>query len=667
MTWTLQTPSETRSLAAWSITAAVISRKSLEPDTLVLNTQCAFDAVPFVAVDDAVVLYRDGVRYFAGRVDRVQRAADPSDETLTVTVVGPWWYLTQLVFQQQWNIGETENARYQSQVILYVDRSGVKKTTADQVQQVIDYVVASCGSVIQLAAGTPAVNAPNEEVQDLTCAEVVQRACRWAPDTVAWFDYATTPPTLHLARRAGLVAQTVDLMAGSRVSGLVIQSREDLQIPAIEIIYKRTDVQNGNTYLLQYRDIQPLAAINSVTGELLPAYRLGALTATIELEGFSNSYASVDVEVQTIDAASPTEATRLAWWKSKLPTLDTAKDARITNLSVPVATVVRGGSLPREILSGQITSWMGVEAEPETITAIVSYDVVQGTTILDSVRNRKMSVRVTATTAITKTYTQLMTESEGELVPVGVAASLYSSLSALQYEGQLTLLEAECSGGLLMGSALNLAGGRSEWGTMAAAIYSTEEDLLSGTTTLAWRPNPSLGPQELIQLLQVNRRRRIYTNPAIMQTGVSGGGGDIPLGTAMAQENSLAGAGETKLKRFGSLDQTYKQITVGDHGEGLAEVRLGFGGTQTAELRYDVLSLNQGIVGSSNYWSSTLGPGGLTIGGATSPGVAYQINVGPNLSYPNKFLSIRPVKLRLGSSGSPDVYIMALASDEFTL
>ncbi len=58
------------------------------------------------------------------------------------------------------------------------------------------------------------LRAPLDSVNEITCAEAMRKMLRWIGpmgDAVIWFDYTTTPPTLHVSTRDQLPAVTLPL------------------------------------------------------------------------------------------------------------------------------------------------------------------------------------------------------------------------------------------------------------------------------------------------------------------------------------------------------------------------------------------------------------------------------------------------------------------------
>lgn len=182
---------------------------------------------------DSVGVFSGGTQWFSGIVTQVPRMGAPDAEAMMYKVAGPWWYLDNLVFQQPYqnvflgyatpgdsSTPATFGTKHSTHLFLNQGLSGsalVKVTTGAQIIEALNwalkpFVDASAAPPFQIGSVTPAVDAPIDEVRDITCAEVIRKMLRWTPDAVTWFDYSTSPPTFNCKRRAELA--TVNLNVG---------------------------------------------------------------------------------------------------------------------------------------------------------------------------------------------------------------------------------------------------------------------------------------------------------------------------------------------------------------------------------------------------------------------------------------------------------------------
>jgi hypothetical protein len=120
-------------------------------------------------------------------------------------------------------------------------------------------------------------------------------------------------------------------------------------------------------------------------------------------------------------------------------------------------------------------------------------------------------------------------ETPAEPTPTGLAAAILSSLVNLQYQGAVTLTESEAGGVSHINKKLNILGGRTEWASMAAQIYSATYSLDSGITQINFGPAKHLGATDLFQLFRNVRNRQGGSGSVRAQIG---GTSDLPTRSA---------------------------------------------------------------------------------------------------------------------------------------
>jgi hypothetical protein len=95
--------------------------------------------------------------------------------------------------------------------------------------------------------------------------------------------------------------------------------------------------------------------------------------------------------------------------------------------------------------------------------------------------------------------------SQMESPPPGLAANLFASMSQLEFDGTVRLLEEEVSGGARVGRTLNILNGKGAWTEMKATIQSVTLSLLTGETTLTIGPPSQLGVEDFLDLARYRR------------------------------------------------------------------------------------------------------------------------------------------------------------------
>lgn len=194
-----------RALSGWGITAATLTYRSQAADDLTLT--CAGDALadPVFADGDTLDLYDSGVRLFSGRLQTNPRYGSAAREGHTFTAEGGFWWLDACTYEQagrHYNEDDEVVTIASSHIVLNCGSNySAHISVAAQITGAVNYAISAYAAPLQLAELTGFGRiAPIEEAMDLSCGEVVRRELRWAPDSVTWVDYTTTPPTLHCAQ-----------------------------------------------------------------------------------------------------------------------------------------------------------------------------------------------------------------------------------------------------------------------------------------------------------------------------------------------------------------------------------------------------------------------------------------------------------------------------------
>lgn len=562
-TWTLTNAQGTeKSFAEWGLGALERKLVNQGQDEVTFTAPgAAYDGEPLLAYGDTVAIRRDGALWFQGRVIGVPRVGAASAESMRYTIAGPWWYLEDLVFQQQWKqLSDFTNSNspladvYRSRVVIGQSEAGAKLNSAQQITEVINFAIAQ-GRPLQLGAVEPVADFPWDERRDPSCATVIKRVLRWTPDAVTYFDYSTTPPTLHVRNRSSLTAVTIPVNAGAPVESLTITPRNDLQRSVVTLKYEQTNTVDGADFTQLVVDQYPTGSNENA---------IAALSMTFELSGGNASY-----QRQQITTA-PIKENDVTWWTTKLPWL-----ANLSNVAIS------GGArspdnLPNELQKGTVATWMGKQSGMVQVTATLSYDCLSdpqspvdpvGNPVIERKSAVTITTRVRGTDASSQVYTRLRRLTTSEPVPVGLAQALYNSVSVLSYEGALKLKESECSGTAMPGRMLQLTGGRAEWTSMCAVIQIVSEKIDTGETSIEFGPPNHLGRQDLVRLLQVNRKRRVTYRADERSSGHPAGKAEVDGIDDTPAENSSPGAGQTSrlmLMAAGGGDGSKVTLDVAD-------------------------------------------------------------------------------------------------------
>lgn len=321
----------------------------------------------------------------------------------------------------------------------------------------------------------------------------------------------------------------------SRVEAIPeILERHDLKKDGVVLIYLRTHRSNDATWETYEIDDAPDGCN--------PAAR-AALVRTIELAGavYDRTFVQQKVNVDTVPSALVFTGGKksadagfsdlLTWWKAHAPEL--RESAIVVKQFIAGTRTKADGSAfttaaARELISGAVTDWMidrqGIVVEDQLVKVTVVVEYTDPVTSKKSMVRRQLSATIRATSAQTRTYS-FTTESSytpQEATPVGLAAAILESVSALHYEGEIALIEAECSTPQFIGKVLNVLGGLAAWRTMNAVIQAAELQIEEGRSLLTFGPPKQIGFDDMVALYRANRQRRVVTSYQTRTTGKTG-------------------------------------------------------------------------------------------------------------------------------------------------
>jgi hypothetical protein len=514
-----------------------------------------------------------GTQWFVGEVVDPEKIGMALDESVDFVVAGPWYWLENIIYQQRYKTWVDGVWTWDISSHLFL---GAKPDPANEFQilyisvklQIVDILTwaIQAGAPFQVDQATiPDIAQWPNEVRDRTCAECIEQQLRFIPDTITWFDYSTTPPTLHFARAASLTAANFTL--GTKpLSGQRIKKLGELKRDAVQIKYEITSEINNEQRLSIEKDTWPIGA--SVVGK-------NVMLATVDMRGVQMTIMSGYVTCSKIEPALAT------WWTKYYPWLD---DSRVdwTKSSI-VAWTIAGTEIghpvsltthPRSCDRGQLAAWMNVIIPPATLpvpviaarakvmaTAKIVYKTPTGTTpTLD--KTETLTAQVTATNAFTGNYAALGSFTAADPRPADLAHCLYTAMNRDQFAGDVELTEQEVGTELIRqaitdrcgpGLVINIAGGSAEWATMAAVVQQCSEDVESGTTKFIIGPPGHLGATDIIEWLRMTRGRLIINNPRMLAGGNLGQSEGV-LGKDTANDNTNAGL--QHYTRFSMVDPT---------------------------------------------------------------------------------------------------------------
>lgn len=278
--WELSKAGDRRPLRGWGITSAVLTRRSFGRDELTLVAGgVSVSAAAIFGWRERLTLWRDGVRYFSGEQIAPEAVGSAASESHTYVVAGPWWGLENLVYQEErYMFTEPDDPDsgkvrvFSSRAVLFADLTGAARNTASQAGEAIGY---AAGRGVPIQSGGLGVNmtVPWEEAADITVAEVIKRCCRWAPQAVCWFSYATATPALNLTPRGSLTAVTLDLDDANLVREFSVAPLYAERPPGVRFFFEDVKVMpDGNT---RARYVSQSAGNPDAVGAVVAVIELG--------------------------------------------------------------------------------------------------------------------------------------------------------------------------------------------------------------------------------------------------------------------------------------------------------------------------------------------------------------------------------------------------------
>lgn len=474
MPWTLTAGTTTQTIAAWGIAGPRLTLRNQAADLLQFTLPVDDPAADPPIADESAVVLTDpsGVVRFRGTVTRITAVRSGTSGELAYTCSGPWNDLEELIYHLPWP--GLSNA-YLTRFLMPVDSLGNHKTAAWALNEFLVWAIAQ-GAPIQIGNlftdATEAFSPPITELRDRSVGEVIRDLLRWCPRAVVWFDYTTSPATLHIRNLDVLTERTVSLLGRRDWS---MTRRRDMEFSGVALTYEIHGDFAGNDYIDLRTDDYPVGTPR--TGSSIYAQ-------TVDLRG------GVVALIQATVETEPHAADTAAWWLARDPILGT-----LENLEGP-DNVESDAAYAAELLTSPMPDWVDYDVAQATFSADFTYTAADGSTA-----TRRVSWTCLVTNAPSGTYSRQTLTDPGDPLPIGLAEWLYNQLSAPKYEGQITLIEDDPTAWTL-GCRLNFSDGRTEWASARAAVQVITLDLVTGTTTLQFGPPSHLAPQDVVELLR---------------------------------------------------------------------------------------------------------------------------------------------------------------------
>jgi len=543
---------------------------SMQADVFTVDhLTAAWDADPIFAYGQQIVVKKDGVTVFVGKVRSAPCFAGPNAESTSYEILGPWdWLARRKLVQNQAVYPDTgvgpPTMAPQGLIILNQDDEGNTVTVAQALETIINQAI---------AVGVPILlgdilgfdyKVAWDEIADLTFSDAITRLLATATDVVVHWDYTTVnglgnpAPTIHIVRSADLEQVTLAIApantpvsafeAGTYAAFETVRAvkREDLMSAGVFLTYRRVNTVDGNNYL-------QLVQRNAGTGEPTDE---NAVVHTIQLAGSSARTVAQPCVTALIPVSIGTETLNEgdAGFEDALKFLGRCEAwlldhaLKVTKLKpigafssfyrralepnpatgameeVPAEEV--DYSLTRELVDGNVAPWMitgglNRKVQEQEVCYEITCEIRLGggpTPYNGSIVKRAF----TATNASNRTYSYLEADGSGtpEETPEGLEDALLADATLPRYDLTFTLKERDCALAIRPGKAINLSGGRAEWLTMKAIVQSASADPTTGTTNVTCGWPKQLTPDVLQSRYRLNRIKRQANLGLTRTTGI---------------------------------------------------------------------------------------------------------------------------------------------------
>jgi hypothetical protein len=274
--WQLEFNGDRRTLQDWGIEAnARLRRRNMSADEFTADlapSDTALTDSPVFSYGSEIALYRGDVCWFRGKVPRNPVYSKKPKERQSLIAAGPWLDLERIVYQQtrkELIDEEDEESGTQnvttSSVVLFQNLDGSTMDLGEQITAILQFAIDN-GVDLQIGTIDPDFDVPWEEGTDLSCANALRRCMRWCPDAVEWIDYTTTPPTIHVRRRANLTSATRALTAIEDIDELT--SLPDLVPAGVQIFVRKIITFASGRRMLRY-PVQNAGTVSPLLGVIV--------------------------------------------------------------------------------------------------------------------------------------------------------------------------------------------------------------------------------------------------------------------------------------------------------------------------------------------------------------------------------------------------------------
>lgn len=462
---------------------------SREADSLTLPT---LPVGTLAAGDQVKVTYLETTCFIGTVEKRVLRKTGGSEQTETVTVLGPWSKMARLVYRQGW-LSMGQNAR-SSRLILNQTQAGTPQSLNSELTEIANHAANACGySVGNISVSTQIL--PSDECRDITVADAIRRELRLFPKAVARFDYSSGTPTLVIDK-------------GSAASYDVADKTER------EIEYDEHPITGVDLEIAASGEIDgvPYLNITHQTAGDTTAGNPDCLYATLQIKGASSNTVRQSFKSVTDDPSGVWQTA--AWWKLKHPSL-----ANVATSALTLSDVQCDGSASLPTNYPRISAATAGELEEAGLKCRVCKFTAKAT--IETTDDKEEEVYLTMHFLMTnaegtadepKTYTWVSESSSesGETVPSGLARTILAERCGSIRSERMTIR---------LGETFPAIGDTITDDGQTLPLQSFDVDCADLTAELTFGAPEYLSPEDMAALLSNFRNKRTTTSSSLRKTG----------------------------------------------------------------------------------------------------------------------------------------------------
>ena len=405
-----------KTFAELGLEFASFRKASRVPDVMELSRVAAVDAADLLEFKDWVTVWRGDVRFFQGNVTQLPRAATDVRESGAYEISGPRWWMAQLPAIAAWKSdGADPEATVDRSRIIYEPGSlADPKTTGEFARDIIDAMIVA-GIPVQRGTILDGYQTVRFATGGTSWADALDSIYALHPDAVERFDYSTSPPTIHIGKRAAMDAIDIPLGQVDSPNSLSFQPRYDLRPDRVRIINYATKIDEllGPQRVLDEDTFEIVPGATPPVRELVIDLGRKAIPQGQTQAQFAATWLAQRVRTRTIPQNAAAVGCK-EWWVDHIHglaihkgILDLSKifvasanakvelegkredgvvahhvelvDDGIANPDPinPNAVPAPGAGpddYPRELLDGSIEDWMGVKTAKVLVEASLGYE-----------------------------------------------------------------------------------------------------------------------------------------------------------------------------------------------------------------------------------------------------------------------------------------------------